>query len=148
MEIPFNHLAVNQRTLAYLSEVVEERHLSGDGPFTARFEGEITHTPGSYTLLSHLSTAALELPALIAPIGPGDNGVLPSYSFFSTAIAAEHGLFVLEDAAQALLYTYKGREADTLSSVGALSFLETKNIVAGEGARGLSVTAASSRELR
>jgi len=139
-------------------------------------------------LLTHSCTAALEMAALLADIQDGDEVIMPSYTFVSTAnafvlrggvpvfidircdtlnmdetwiekaitkrtkailpvhyagvscamdeinhIAQKHSLFVIEDAAQGILSTYKGHPLGTLGHFGACSFHETKNIISGEG---------------
>lgn len=139
-------------------------------------------------LLTHSCTAALELAAILLDIRPGDEVIMPSFTFASTAnavvlrggvpifvdirrdtlnidekhiesvvtsrtraifpvhyagvpaemdeinaIAARHGLLVVEDAAQALGSEYKGRPAGSLGHLAAFSFHETKNLISGEG---------------
>jgi dTDP-4-amino-4,6-dideoxygalactose transaminase len=139
-------------------------------------------------LLTHSCTAALEMAALLADIHPGDEVIMPSYTFVSTAnafvlrgavpvwcdiredtlnidetkiealitpktkaivpvhyagvacemdaimeIAQRYNLFVIEDAAQAVNATYKGRYLGTIGHLGCYSFHETKNLIAGEG---------------
>lgn len=164
-------------------------HLSGDGPFTKRCHAWLERTLGCpRALLTHSCTAALEMAALLCDIGPGDEVIVPSFTFVSTAnafvlrgarpvfvdirpdtlnmderkideavtpktraivpmhyaggpcamdeimdTARRHGLWVVEDAAQALLSTYKNRFLGTLGHLGCLSFHETKNIISGEG---------------
>ncbi len=187
--IPFNRPLTTGRELAYIREAMETHHLSGNGTFTGRCQTwleERTHSRKA--LLTHSCTAALELAALLAGIEPGDEVIMPSYTFVSTAnafvlrgavpvfvdvrsctlnldeqrieaavtprtkaivavhyagvccemdaildIARRHGLLVIEDAAQALLSTYKGRPAGSFGDLAALSFHETKNVTAGEG---------------
>ena len=139
-------------------------------------------------LLTHSCTAALEMAAILTGVGPGDEVIMPSYTFVSTAnafalrgakvvfvdirpdtcnidetvreaaitprsraivvvhyagvscemdaildIARRHNLFVVEDAAQAIESKYKGRPVGSMGDLAALSFHETKNIIAGEG---------------
>lgn len=139
-------------------------------------------------LLTHSCTAALEMAAILANIGPGDEVIMPSYTFVSTAnafvlrggtpvfvdirpdtlnidenkieaaitpktkaivavhyagvaaemdaimdIARRHNILVIEDAAQGIMSTYKGRPLGTIGHMGAYSFHETKNIISGEG---------------
>ncbi len=187
--IPFNRPYLSGGELPCLVEILEKRHLSGDGAFTKHCKQWLEKRTGcAAALLTHSCTAALEMSALLANIQPGDEVIMPSYTFVSTAnafvlrggvpvfvdiredtlnidetriedavtprtkaiapihyagvgcemdtildIAARHSLKVIEDAAQGLLATYKGRALGTLGDMGTLSFHETKNIIAGEG---------------
>ena len=164
-------------------------HLSGDGPFTKQCHTWLERTLGcAKALLTHSCTAALEMAAILCDIQPGDEVIVPSFTFVSTAnafvlrgarpvfvdirpdtlnmdeqqiekaitpktraivpmhyaggpcamdaimkIADGNGLWVVEDAAQALLSTYQGRFLGTIGHLGCLSFHETKNIISGEG---------------
>jgi dTDP-4-amino-4,6-dideoxygalactose transaminase len=177
------------RELVYLSEAHERAHLSGDGNFTRLCQNWLEQRLGcTRALLTHSCTGALEMAALLANIGPGDEVIMPSYTFVSTAnafvlrgavpvfvdvrddtlniderliraavtprtraivvvhyagvacdmdpimaIAAEHGLLVVEDAAQAIMSAYHGRPLGSIGHLAALSFHETKNIISGEG---------------
>lgn len=165
--------------------------LAGDGPFTKRCHRWLeSHTGCNTALLTHSCTAALEMAALLLDIQPGDEVILPSYTFVSTAnafvlrgavpvfvdirpdtlnlderlieaaitsrtkaivpvhyagvacemdtilaIAHKHGLAVVEDAAQGVMSTYKGRALGSIGNLGAFSFHETKNVISGEGGR-------------
>ncbi|HEX5278832.1 MAG TPA: dTDP-4-amino-4,6-dideoxygalactose transaminase, partial [Micropepsaceae bacterium] len=175
-------------SLAYVQESLQSRRVSGDGPFTARCHQWLERELGSPALLTHSCTAALEMSALLAEIGPGSEVILPSYTFPSTAnafvlrgatpvfvdiradtlnldeslldqalsrqtkaivavhyagvgcamnaileFAAEHGLMVIEDAAQAHMSRYRGKALGTFGAVGCLSFHESKNLMSGEG---------------
>ncbi|MHA6646004.1 dTDP-4-amino-4,6-dideoxygalactose transaminase [Mesorhizobium sp. A623] len=176
------------KELGYVAEACAER-LSGDGRFTRQCSAWLEqHTGTSRALLTHSCTAALELAALLLDIDPGDEIIMPSYTFVSTAnafvlrrgrpvfvdiredtlnldekqieaaitprtraivpvhyagvacemdtimaIAQRHGLAVVEDAAQAVGSTYKGRALGSIGALGTYSFHETKNIIAGEG---------------
>ena len=189
IRIPFNQPFLTGRELEYIAEAHANHHLSGDGPFTRRCNAWLERTVGCpKALLTHSCTAALEMAAILADIGPGDEVIMPSFTFVSTAnafvlrggvpvfvdvredtlnideskieaaitpktkaivvvhyagvacemgailaIADRHGLLVIEDAAQAVLATYKGRPLGGLGALGALSFHETKNILCGEG---------------
>lgn len=169
--------------------VIENRHTAGDGPFTKKCQAWLEDRLGCHkALLTHSCTTALEMAVLLGNIKPGDEIILPSFTFVSTAnafvlrgaipvfvdirsdtlniderlidqaitsrtkaivamhyagvacamdeimaIADRHGLLVVEDAAQALLSTYKGRYLGTIGHLGCLSFHETKNIISGEG---------------
>ena len=187
--IGFNRPFMTGRELDYIRQAHENAHLAGDGPFTKRCHSWLEQQTGAArALLTHSCTAALELAALLLDIKPGDEVVMPSYTFVSTAnafvlrgatpvfvdirpdtlnlderlveqaitartraivpvhyagvscdmdaigaIARRHGLAVVEDAAQGLGSTYRGRALGTLGALGALSFHETKNIIACEG---------------
>lgn len=187
--IPFNRPYLVGRELEYIAAAHQNGHLSGDGPFTKRCHAWLQERTGaSHALLTHSCTAALEMAALLLDLEPGDEVIMPSYTFVSTAnafvlrgavpvfvdirpdtlniderlieaaitprtkaicvvhyagvacemdeildIAERHGLRVVEDAAQAIMSTYKGRPLGALGDFGALSFHETKNIVSGEG---------------
>jgi dTDP-4-amino-4,6-dideoxygalactose transaminase len=187
--IPFNVPPLKGREIEYLQEALKNRQLSGDGPFTKRCHKWLEENLGvSKSLLTHSCTAALEMAAILCDLGPGDEVIMPSYTFVSTAnavvlrgatpvfvdihadtlnidetkiadaitsktkaifpvhyagvacemdtimaLASKHGLLVVEDAAQALGATYKGRALGTIGHLGALSFHETKNVVSGEG---------------
>lgn len=189
-KIPFNKPFIAGKELYYIAQsVLVESHLSGDGPFTKRCHSWLEERLGCpKALLTHSCTAALEMAAILCNIGPGDEVILPSFTFVSTAnafvlrggvpvfvdirpdtlniderliepaltkktkaivavhyagvpcdmdailgIASRHGLLTVEDAAQALLSTYKGKYLGTLGHLGCLSFHETKNIISGEG---------------
>jgi dTDP-4-amino-4,6-dideoxygalactose transaminase len=189
VKIPFNRPTIAGSELEYIRQAIESGHLAGDGPFTERCQKWLVSQLGCRTaLLTHSCTAALELAALLLDIEPGDEVVMPSFTFVSTAnavvlrrgipvfvdirpdtlnineqlieqavtprtraivpvhyagvpcemdtiiaIAAKHKLAVVEDAAQALGSTYKGRPAGSLGDLAALSFHETKNLISGEG---------------
>lgn len=187
--IPFNKPYMTGRELLNIARAHENGHLSGDGPFTRYCSAWLESNTGSYkALLTHSCTAALEMAALLLDLKPGDEVIMPSYTFVSTAnafvlrgaipvfvdirkdtlnldeqlieaaitprtkaicvvhyagvacemdaimdIAVRHGLKVIEDAAQAIMSTYRGRPLGTIGDLGALSFHETKNIISGEG---------------
>ncbi|TGY90300.1 dTDP-4-amino-4,6-dideoxygalactose transaminase [Marinicauda algicola] len=188
VHIPFNVPAPVGLELEYISQAIRSSHLSGDGPFTKKCHAWLEKTIGGHALLTHSCTGALEMGALLARLEPGDEAILPSYTFVSTAnavalrgatpvfvdiredtlniderliedavtertkailpvhyagvcaemdaindIAERHNLFVIEDAAQAFLSTYRGRKAGLLGDAAAFSFHETKNILSGEG---------------
>jgi dTDP-4-amino-4,6-dideoxygalactose transaminase len=189
MKIPFNKPYMAGKELLYITEAHASGHLSGDGQFTNRCHEWLQRRTGSAkALLTHSCTGALEMAALLADIGPGDEVIMPSYTFVSTAnafvlrgatpvfvdirpdtlnldesrveeavtektraivpmhyagvgcemdaimdIARRHDLLVIEDAAQALLSTYRGRPLGSIGDLGTLSFHETKNIISGEG---------------
>jgi len=92
--VPFNKPFIVGKELFYISQAVISGRLAGDGSFTRRCERWIAHQTGSpRVLLTHSCTAALEMCALLANIGPGDEVILPSFTFVSTASA-----FVLRGA--------------------------------------------------
>lgn len=92
--IPFNRPFLTGRELEYLRQTLEHRHLSGDGPFSRRCHAELERLTGCHrALLTHSCTAALEMAAILAGVGPGDEVIMPSYTFVSTANA-----FVLRGA--------------------------------------------------
>ena len=187
--IPFNKPFMTGRELWYIAQAHTNGHLSGDGSFTKRCHGWLEqHTGAARALLTHSCTAALEMAALLAEVEAGDEVIMPSYTFVSTAnafvmrgavpvfvdiradtlnideskieaaitprtkvilpvhyagvacemdtimdIARRHNLIVIEDAAQGIMSSYKGRALGTIGHMGAYSFHETKNIIAGEG---------------
>jgi dTDP-4-amino-4,6-dideoxygalactose transaminase len=76
------------RELAYIAEAHENHKLAGDGPFTARCSHWLQHETGAKrALLTHSCTAALDMAAILAGIEPGDEVIMPSYTFVSTANA-------------------------------------------------------------
>jgi dTDP-4-amino-4,6-dideoxygalactose transaminase len=92
--IPFNRPYATGKELIYAAEAQRNCHLSGDGPFTKRCQAWIEHQTGcAKALLTHSCTAALEMAALLLKIEPGDEVIMPSYTFVSTANA-----FVLRGA--------------------------------------------------
>ena len=91
---PFNRPLIAGRELEYIQQAVSNRHLSGNGPFTARCQTWLQERLGAAkTLLTHSCTAALEMAAILSEVGPGDEVILPSFTFVSTANA-----FVLRGA--------------------------------------------------
>jgi dTDP-4-amino-4,6-dideoxygalactose transaminase len=175
--------------IGYISEAHARGKLSGDGHFTKLCSDWLQASFGTNrALLTHSCTGALEMAAILVGIEPGDEIIMPSYTFVSTAnafvlrggvpvfvdiklrdqnideslieqaitprtkaivpvhyggvacemdvimdIAQRHGLFVIEDAAQAIFSTYKGRQLGTIGHLGCFSFHETKNVISGEG---------------
>jgi dTDP-4-amino-4,6-dideoxygalactose transaminase len=187
--IPFNWPYMTGKELYYIAESHFNGRLAGDGPFTKCCHKWIEQSTGCQkALLTHSCTAALEISALLLNIKPGDEVILPSYTFVSTAnafvlrgarpvfvdiredtlnlderlieesitprtraivpvhyagvacemdaitaIARKHGVCVVEDAAQGVMSTYKGRALGSIGEIGAYSFHETKNVISGEG---------------
>src|SRR4051812_41403430 len=93
-EVAFNKPYLSGRELDYIRQAHEHMHLSGDGPFTRRCHAWLERTVGCRkALLTHSGTGALEMAAILAGIGPGDEVIMPSFTFVSTANA-----FVLRGA--------------------------------------------------
>ncbi len=93
-KIPFNKPFIIGKELEYITQAVELGHLSGDGPFTKKCHAWMEEAFGANkVLLTHSCTAALEMAAILADIQPGDEVIMPSYTFVSTANA-----FVLRGA--------------------------------------------------
>lgn len=187
--IPFNKPYMTGKELWYVSQAHASGHLAGDGIFTKKCNAWLEKRIGCQkALLTHSCTAALEMAAILAHIQPGDEIIMPSYTFVSTAnafalrggvpvfvdirpdtfnidealieaaitprtkaivavhyagvgcemdvimsIAEKYGLLVIEDAAQGIMSSYKGRPLGSIGHLAALSFHETKNIISGEG---------------
>jgi len=88
MHIPFNKPHLCGKELWYIAQAHAEGQLAGDGPFTKRCHGWLEDRTGcSKALLTHSCTAALEMAALLLDIQPGDEIIMPSYTFVSTANA-------------------------------------------------------------
>lgn len=177
------------KELWYVAQAHANGHLAGDGSFTKKCNAWLeARTGASKALLTHSCTAALEIAAILADVQPGDEVIMPSYTFVSTAnafvlrgavpvfvdirpdtlnidetqieaaisgktkaivpvhyagvgcemdtimaIAEKYGLLVIEDAAQGLIASYKGRPLGSFGHLSALSFHETKNVISGEG---------------
>ncbi|HEX5717311.1 MAG TPA: dTDP-4-amino-4,6-dideoxygalactose transaminase [Thermoanaerobaculia bacterium] len=93
-KIPFNHPSIVGRELEYIEDAVRGGRLAGDGPFTQRCQKWLEERCGAHkVLLTHSCTAALELAALLCEVGEGDEVIMPSFTFVSTANA-----FVLRGA--------------------------------------------------
>lgn len=187
--IPFNKPYMTGDELRFIAEAHANKQLSGDGLFTKRCHEWLEQRIGcKKALLTHSCTGALEMAALLLDLQPGDEVIMPSFTFVSTSnafvlrgavpvfvdirtdtlnidealieaaitprtkaicvvhyagvgcemdvimdIAERHGLWVVEDAAQAILSEYKGRPLGSIGHLAALSFHETKNIICGEG---------------
>ena len=86
--IPFNKPYMTGRELAYIAQAHAAGHLAGDGMFSRRCGTWLEQSTGARkALLTHSCTAALEMAAMLADIGPGDEVIMPSYTFVSTANA-------------------------------------------------------------
>lgn len=187
--IAFNRPAVTGREMEYMQQALANGHLSGDGPFTKRCHAMLeTITGAPRVLLTTSCTHALEMAMVLAGIGPGDEVIVPAFTFVSSvnafvlrgarpvfvdirpdtlniderlveaaitprtramivvhyagvgcdmpalaAIAARHGLLVVEDNAHGLFGARDGRLLGSVGTMSALSFHETKNLTCGEG---------------
>lgn len=187
--IDFNKPPYVGNELEYIRQAVENRKICGDGPFTKRCNAWLEERfHAQKALLTTSGTTALDMAMLLCELKPGDEVILPSYTFSSTATAAvlagaklvfvdvrpdtmnidetkieaaitertkvivvmhyagvacemdtimdlarRHGLMVVEDAAQGVMSTYKGRALGTIGDFGCYSFHETKNYSMGEG---------------
>ncbi|HEF8772962.1 TPA: dTDP-4-amino-4,6-dideoxygalactose transaminase [Providencia stuartii] len=185
--IPFNKPPVVGTELAYMKQAMDSGKLCGDGGFTKRCEEWMEKRFDCPKVqLTPSCTASLEMAAILINIKPGDEVIMPSFTFVSTsnafvlrgativfvdirpdtmnidetkieaaitertraivpvhyagvacemdtimAIAKKHNLFVIEDAAQGVMSTYKGRALGTIGHIGAYSFHETKNYSSG-----------------
>jgi len=86
--VPFNRPYMTGNELTYIAQAHALGNLAGDGPFTARCQQWLkTHTGSGQVLLTHSCTAALEMAALLLDLRPGDEVIMPSYTFVSTANA-------------------------------------------------------------
>ncbi len=188
-KINFNVPPYVEKAAEYIQECVKNQKICGDGPFTKRCSEWFEQRTGTAKcLLTTSCTHATELAALLADIQPGDEVIMPAYTFVSTAdafvlrgavpvfvdirpdtmnideklieaavtertkaivpvhyagvscemdtimeIAARHDLIVIEDAAQGVMASYKGKALGTIGDFGCYSFHETKNYSMGEG---------------
>jgi len=187
--IPFNvppHVGTEEK---YIAEAIASGKICGDGQFTKKCNAWLEERFGAKkVLLTTSGSTALDMAALLCGLKPGDEVILPSFTFSSTAnsfvlagaklvfvdirpdtmnidetkiekaitdrtrvivpvhyagvacemdtimdIARRHGLMVVEDAAQGVMSTYKGRPLGTIGDFGCFSFHETKNYSMGEG---------------
>lgn len=187
--INFNVPPVVGKEEEYIKRAIENRKICGDGEFTKKCSLWLEErTDTAKALLTTSCTHATEMAAILADIQPGDEVIMPSYTFVSTAdafvlrgakvifvdirpdtmnidekliedaitdktkaivpvhyagvscemdticdIARRHSLTVIEDAAQGVLSTYKGKQLGTIGDFGCYSFHETKNYSMGEG---------------
>lgn len=189
MRIPFNKPPFVGPEIDYVRAAVESGRICGDGQFNQKCHAWLKeHTGTAKALLTTSCTHALEMAALLCDIKPGDEVIMPSFTFVSTAdafamrgakcvfvdirpdtmnldeklveaaitaktkaivpvhyagvacemdaineIAKRHDLFVVEDAAQGMMATYKDRSLGALGDFGCYSYHETKNYSMGEG---------------
>lgn len=187
--IPFNQPFVAGKELFYIAQAVTFGNLAGDGYFTKKCCGLLEQRFGvERVLLTPSCTAALEMCAMICELGPGDEVIMPSYTFVTTAssfvrvgavpifvdirpdtlnidenlveaaiskrtkaicvvhyagvacemdairkIADAYGLWLIEDAAQAVNSCYGRESLGAIGDLGCYSFHETKNFICGEG---------------
>ena len=187
--IRFNVPPYTGKEMEYIKQAADHMHICGDGEFTKKCSEYLERITGTAKcLLTTSCTHALEMAALLCDIKEGDEVILPSYTFVSTAdafvlrgavpvfvdirpdtmnidenlieaaitertkaiavvhyagvacemdkimeIAGKYGLRVVEDAAQAIMCTYKGKPLGTFGDFGCFSFHETKNFSMGEG---------------
>ncbi len=188
--INFNVPPYAEKAMGYIQECVKNQKICGDGLYTKKCSEWIEKKTGTAKcLLTTSCTHATELAALLVPdIGPGDEVIMPAYTFVSTAdafvlrgavpvfvdirpdtmnidekliedavtertraivpvhyagvacemdtimdIANRHHLAVIEDAAQGIMASYKGKALGTIGDFGCFSFHETKNYSSGEG---------------
>lgn len=187
--ISFNVPPYTGKESEYMKEAIEGKKICGDGPFTKKCSNWLEEKTGTTrALLTTSCTQALEMAAILADIQPGDEVILPSFTFVSTAnafvlrgaklvfvdirpdtknidetliedaitdktkaivpvhyagvgcemdtimdIAARHNITLIEDAAQGVMATYKGRALGSMGDMGCYSFHETKNYSMGEG---------------
>ena len=187
--IYFNNPPFVGNELEYVRQAIDNQKICGDGPFTKKCSQWIEAKAGtSKALLTTSCTHATEMAALLLDIKPGDEVIMPSYTFVSTAdafvlrgakavfvdirpdtmnidenlienaitehtkaiipvhyagvscemdkimeLALKYDLKIVEDAAQGILSTYKGKMLGTIGDFGCYSFHETKNYSMGEG---------------
>ncbi len=88
MDIPFNKPHVTGKEFAFIEEAIRKSHLSGDGMFSKKCQEWLeARLGGGRVFLTHSCTGALEMAAILTGIGPGDEVIMPSYTFVSTANA-------------------------------------------------------------
>lgn len=187
--IPFNVPPYIGTENQYIADAIQSHKICGDGPYTKKCQELLERQTGSAkVLLTNSGTDALEMAALLCDLKPGDEVILPSYTFSSTAnafalfgarlifvdirpdtmnidenlieaaitektkvivpvhyagvscemdtimdIAHRHNLLVVEDAAQGVMSSYKGKALGAIGHIGCYSFHETKNYSMGEG---------------
>ncbi|MEK7990292.1 MAG: dTDP-4-amino-4,6-dideoxygalactose transaminase [Thiotrichaceae bacterium] len=189
MNIPFGKPFIVGKELFYIAQAVIKGRLSGDSYYSQQcHEWLQQHHQCQCAMLTHSCTAALEMSAILCNIQAGDEVIMPSFTFVSTAnafvmrgatpvfvdirpdtlnldetlieaaitdktkaivpvhyagvgcemdmimrIAQKYNLYVIEDAAQAILSEYNDKKLGSIGHLGCLSFHETKNVISGEG---------------
>ena len=187
--IGFNKPYLTGDEVKYIQQAAASQRISGNGEFTKRCQHFFEKKYGfKKCLLTTSCTDALEMAAILCDVGPGDEVIVPSYTFVSSAlafvrngarivfadscpgnpnidvdrieslitprtkvivpvhyagvacemdrimdIADRHGIMVVEDAAQAIDSSFKGRPLGSIGHLACFSFHETKNIISGEG---------------
>lgn len=185
--IPFNKACITGHEIKYVTEAINSGQITGDGKFTKRCHEWFSKNMGfKYNLLTTSCSMAMDMSALLLDIRPGDEVIVPSFTFVSTAnsfvlrgakvkfvdirpdtmnideklieqaitrntkailpvhyagvacemdtinsLAKAHNIAVVEDAAQGMMSTYKGRNLGALGDMGAYSFHGTKNYTSG-----------------
>ena len=188
-QVPFNKPYLTGNETKYIEQAVASGKISGNGVFTQKCQQFFEERYGiTKTLLTTSCTDALEMCAILLNIKEGDEVIMPSYTFVSTAnafvlrgakivfadsradqpnidensiealitpktkaivvvhyagvacemdiimaLAKKHGIYVVEDAAQAIDSYYKGKALGSIGHLSAFSFHETKNVISGEG---------------
>lgn len=189
MKYPFNVPPVLGNEVDYIKDAIASHKICGDGAYTKKCNAYLEEMSGcNKALLTTSGTSALEIAAMLSNVKSGDEVIMPSFTFVSTAnafvlrgakcvfvdvrpdtmnidenlieqaitphtkaiapvhyagvvcemdkimdIAKKHNLIVIEDAAQAVTSTYKGKAAGAIADIGCYSFHETKNFSMGEG---------------
>jgi dTDP-4-amino-4,6-dideoxygalactose transaminase len=87
MNVPFSRPSISDLERRYVRECLEQCYLSGDGEFTKRCHAFLETHYNTPVLLTHSATAALEMAVILAGVGPGDEVIMPSFTFVSTANA-------------------------------------------------------------
>ena len=187
--ISFNVPPCTGKEIDYIAQAIASHKICGDGEFTKKCNAWMEQRFGAHrVMLTTSGSTALDMASLLCDLQPGDEVILPSFTFSSTAnafaiygaklvfvdirpdtmnidetkieaaitdktrvilamhyagvacemdtimdIARRHGLLVVEDAAQAVMSTYKGKALGTIGDLGCYSFHETKNYSMGEG---------------
>jgi dTDP-4-amino-4,6-dideoxygalactose transaminase len=119
VEVPFNQPYTSGAELEYIREAIAGAHLSGNGPFTQKCSAWLEDALGSpRALLTHSCTGALEMATLLAEIGPGDEVIMPSFTFTSTATAVtlRGGTPVFVDIREDTLNIDEKRVADAVTA--------------------------------
>jgi dTDP-4-amino-4,6-dideoxygalactose transaminase len=118
VEVPFNQPYTSGAELEYIREAIAGAHLSGNGPFTQKCSAWLEEALGCpRALLTHSCTGALEMATLLAEIGPGDEVIMPSFTFTSTATAVtlRGGTPVFVDIREDTLNIDEERVADAVT---------------------------------
>lgn len=189
MEISFTRPSLGTNAIRYIQEVLESEHLSSGGKFNLKCtEWMQKKLNANKILLTQSCTASLEIAAILLDLKEGDEIIMPSFTFVSTAnafvmrgakivfvdirrdtlnideslienaissktkaivvvhyagiscemdvitkIAKSHSLFIIEDAAQCIMSSYKNKYLGTIGELGTISFHPTKNLTSGKG---------------